>query len=58
MSPDRFRKVEELYHEALEREPAGRASFLADACRDDDELKREVESLLEQRSGRSITRKD
>jgi serine/threonine-protein kinase len=50
VSPERFRKVEKLYHEALEREPVGRTSFLADACRGDDELKGEVESLLEQRS--------
>ena len=30
----------------LEREPAERAAFLADACAGDDELRREVESLL------------
>jgi hypothetical protein len=47
MSPERFRKVEELYHGALRRTPADRFAFLADACRGDEELKREVESLLE-----------
>jgi serine/threonine protein kinase len=30
----------------LEREPSQRAPFLAEACRDDDELRREAESLL------------
>ena len=50
MSPERFRKVEELYHEALDRAPADRSIFLAETCRGDEELQREVESLLEQRS--------
>ncbi len=35
-----------MLQEALEREPADRAPFLAEACGDDDELRREVESLL------------
>src|SRR4051794_7432016 len=49
MSPDRWRQVEDLYHSALERSPAHRAAFLAQAAVDED-LRREVESLLEQNS--------
>src|SRR5881296_3235120 len=50
MSPERRRQIEELYHAALERDPGRRAGFLAEACRDDAELRREVDSLLAQDS--------
>lgn len=46
MKPDRWQKVEELYHAALERPADARADFLRSACGDDEELCREVESLL------------
>ena len=46
MDPERWRKIEQLYHAALEREPGERFSFLAEACNGDQELRREVESLL------------
>ena len=46
MAADRTRKVERICQAALEREPAGRASFLDDACGGDEALRREVESLL------------
>ncbi len=46
MTPERFQQVEKLYHAALEREPSQRAAFLDEACREDDELRQEVESLL------------
>jgi eukaryotic-like serine/threonine-protein kinase len=48
MNPDRWRQVAEVYESALEREPASRGAFLADACREDSDLRREVESLLAQ----------
>src|SRR5437773_8610213 len=48
MSPERRRQIEELYQAALERNPGRRAGFLAEACGDDEELRREVESLLAQ----------
>jgi len=48
MTPDRWRQVEQLYHSALEREGDQRAAFLTEACRGDEELQREVASLLEQ----------
>src|SRR5438034_8420542 len=48
MNPDRWRHVADLYEAALEREPAARGAFLAEACREDADLRREVESLLAQ----------
>jgi serine/threonine protein kinase/formylglycine-generating enzyme required for sulfatase activity len=53
MRPDRWREVERLYHAALERDPEGRAAFLAEASGGDEELLAEVQSLLEQHSGDS-----
>ena len=46
MIPERLRQIEELYHLAREREPGERAAFLAQACTQDEDLRREVESLL------------
>ena len=46
MTPQRLSQIEELYHSAREREPDQRIAFLADACKDDEDLWREVESLL------------
>jgi serine/threonine protein kinase len=46
MTPERHRRLEELCHVALERDPAERASFLDEACGEDEELRREVEELL------------
>ena len=46
MSPDRWQQIERLYHDALELAPEYRLAFLDRACAGDDELRREVESLL------------
>ncbi|MCX6629968.1 MAG: protein kinase [Candidatus Solibacter sp.] len=48
MLPDRWRKVDELFHAALDVEESARGVFLQAACRRDEELQREVQSLLEQ----------
>jgi eukaryotic-like serine/threonine-protein kinase len=48
MTTPRWQKVERLCHAALEREASQRAAYLAQACEGDDELRREVESLLAQ----------
>jgi eukaryotic-like serine/threonine-protein kinase len=48
MDPDRWRQVANVYEAVLEHEPAARATFLARVCRDDADLRREVESLLAQ----------
>src|SRR5215470_12385586 len=50
MKPERWHKIEKLYHSALEREADQRTAFLAAACADDDSLRREVESLLAHQS--------
>jgi serine/threonine protein kinase len=48
MTPDRWRTVEELYHAASDRPAEDRAVLLAEACAGDEDLRREVEELLEQ----------
>jgi serine/threonine protein kinase/tetratricopeptide (TPR) repeat protein len=45
-TPDRWQRIEALFHSALERDPVSRAAFLDGACGQDDDLRREVESLL------------
>src|SRR5215475_1326644 len=46
MTPERWKQVDRLLQEALEREPAERAAFLDQACGGAGDLRREVESLL------------
>src|SRR5262249_55949553 len=46
MSHDRWKIVEQIFHQALEREPESRAAFLDVACAGDAELRRQVEALL------------
>jgi Tol biopolymer transport system component/predicted Ser/Thr protein kinase len=45
-TPDRWQRIEALYHSALELGPAARAAYLDNACGLDANLRREVESLL------------
>lgn len=46
MEQQRWRQVEQIYHSAKERDPSQRHAFLAEACRGDEELRTEIESLL------------
>ena len=46
MKAERWRRVEELFHETLDQPPEARDGWLTAACADDLELRREVESLL------------
>ena len=46
MTAERWRHIELVYHAALEREPRARASYIAEACGTDEDLRKEVESLL------------
>src|ERR1041384_8031132 len=46
MTPERWARIERLYHASLQQGVDGRAAFLQDACAGDDDLRREVESLL------------
>ena len=44
---DRWSRIEELFHAGLDLEPPARPAFLQQACGDDTELLKEVESLLD-----------
>ena len=55
MDAERWRRINELFHAALERDPAGREAFIDEACADDDPgLRTEVLSLLRMHSGPGI----
>ncbi len=47
MTPERWCRVGELFHEAFEIAPEGRAEWLEKVCEADGELRRELLSLLE-----------
>ena len=51
MTPERFRRIEELYHAAREKTAEERAALLAQT---DPDLRREIESLLAQRTAREF----
>src|SRR5215468_10802667 len=48
MTPDRWQQISAIYDAASSRAGADRAAYLAQACGDDEELRRRVESLLGQ----------
>jgi len=50
MDPERWRRIEELYHSALAMKPDLRQSYLDEACAGDPSLRREVERLIERQS--------
>ena len=47
MTPERLQQIRAIYERAMELAPARRAAYLTDACAGDDELRREVNSLVE-----------
>jgi serine/threonine-protein kinase len=47
MLPERWRKVEEIFHAAIDCKPEERTRLLDSVCGDDAELRSEVESLLD-----------
>jgi hypothetical protein len=49
-TPDRWRRIEALFHPALERDPAVREAVLDGACGSDDGLRREVQLMLAEAS--------
>lgn len=51
MDPERWRRVEQLYHLAAALDPEGRQAFIVEACEGDTRLQEEVESLLAQTLG-------
>jgi serine/threonine protein kinase len=46
MTPERWQQINELYHNAVELDASGQATFLNQACAGDAELRDEVESLI------------
>lgn len=46
MEPERWEQLARLHRAALEREEGERAAYLREACAGDEDLRREVESLL------------
>ena len=47
MTAERWGRIEELFHSAVALSPPEREEFLHDSCNGDDELRSQVESLLE-----------
>lgn len=45
-APERWHRMEELFHAAIDMPKAERAEFLRQTCGDDEDLRREIESLL------------
>jgi len=50
MSPERWRKIEQLYHSALELDSSEQSEYLAKACDGDDDLRQRVASLLREKT--------
>ena len=46
MMPERWTRIEKIFHAAIESEADGRSAFLDEACADDPELRAEVDGLL------------
>ena len=46
MTPERWAQIRQIFDGALERSEVDRAAYLRVVCARDDELRREVESLL------------
>jgi non-specific serine/threonine protein kinase len=51
LESERWREIDRLYHAALELERGDRTAFVNKACAGDEDLQREVESLLAQEDG-------
>jgi len=49
MNPERWQQIEQIWDAAMKRKAGGeREAFLKEACRKDEDLRREVEGLLAQ----------
>src|SRR5437773_12356922 len=51
MTPERWQRIEQLYHGALDCLPTQREAYLETKCRGDDSLLSEVRSLLDAAAG-------
>ena len=52
MKPEHWQEIERLFSATLEREPAKRAAFLAEACAGNESIRKEVERRLEGQTDR------
>jgi serine/threonine protein kinase/TolB-like protein/Tfp pilus assembly protein PilF len=50
MTPDRWQRIERLYHATLQRPESERSAYLHKTCQEDEDLRKEVEELLRQES--------
>ena len=58
MKPERWQRIDEIFGVALQHKPDERKAFLDEACRGDEELRQEVESLLAaEESSRQVHRR-
>ena len=55
MTPERYQRACEVFHEVLKRGPEDRTNYLEEACSRDDELQTEVQKLLK---GHEIAERD
>jgi serine/threonine protein kinase/Tfp pilus assembly protein PilF len=46
MDHERWKRIDEIFHAALDRDSSARARYLREACQDDDSLRIEVETLI------------
>jgi serine/threonine protein kinase/Tfp pilus assembly protein PilF len=46
MTPERWKQIDQIFHDALQRPPGDRAAFIAESCGDEECLRQEVVSLL------------
>ena len=51
MDAERWRRINELFHAALERDPGSREAFIDEACAGDPALRTEVRELLQMHGG-------
>ena len=54
MDAERWRRINELFHAALERDPGSRDAFIDEACTGDPALRTEVLSLVRMHSGPGV----
>src|SRR5262245_49636901 len=46
MNPERWKLIQRIFHDALKLDPSQLGAFLYETCGTDEELRREVESLI------------
>src|SRR5215471_14627114 len=54
MTPERWREVTQIYGAVVSQAPERRAATVAELCGTDEELRREIESLLQSKDGASL----